>query len=215
MIDELKLNKCQFIEIIKVKDISIGKEHILLLTDNLNLYSYGNSRHGELGIGDCQSSDKLYLIDALSGLNIVKISAGGWHNIVLTDTGDIYTWGWNLNGQLGLSDSCEFCQSEFQKFTEIANNKNKRKHASNIQCLPHPIIIGDDDENEVIVKDIACGSQHTIVLTDNDVLYSWGWNKYGQIGEYEIEFPQEIRIPQKMPFYNQNKILKLYAGSCF
>lgn len=41
-------------------------------------------------------------IPALGGLNIIQIDCGKWHNVVLTSEGDIYVWGWNKYGQLGL-----------------------------------------------------------------------------------------------------------------
>jgi alpha-tubulin suppressor-like RCC1 family protein len=41
-------------------------------------------------------------IPALGGLNIIQIDCGKWHNVALTSEGDLYVWGWNKYGQLGL-----------------------------------------------------------------------------------------------------------------
>ena len=32
------------------------------------------------------------------------------------------------------------------------------------------------------VVQIACGTSHTLVVTDNGKLYTWGYNNYGQLG---------------------------------
>ena len=29
---------------------------------------------------------------------------------------------------------------------------------------------------------LICGTDHNLILTDEDVLYVCGWNKYGQLG---------------------------------
>jgi len=40
-------------------------------------------------------------VDALAGLRVMLIAAGGWHSAAVTECGDLYTWGWNQSGQLG------------------------------------------------------------------------------------------------------------------
>ena len=32
----------------------------------------------------------------------MQLASGGWHNLALTESGDVYSWGWNESGQLGL-----------------------------------------------------------------------------------------------------------------
>lgn len=41
-------------------------------------------------------------MEALAGVEIVKIAAGGWHSCAISSIGDLYTWGWNDRGQLGI-----------------------------------------------------------------------------------------------------------------
>lgn len=36
---------------------------------------------------------------------MLKVVAGSEHNVVLTDTGNLYTWGRNMDGQLGIKTS--------------------------------------------------------------------------------------------------------------
>lgn len=61
-----------------------------------------NSR-GQLGNGDIEGRDEPEEVVSLSGLNIICIAAGGWHTCAVTSSGDLYTWGWNHHGQLGIS----------------------------------------------------------------------------------------------------------------
>ena len=44
------------------------------------------------------------LHEALGGLRVVGVAAGLAHTVACTDSGDVYSWGWNQDGQLGLGD---------------------------------------------------------------------------------------------------------------
>lgn len=33
---------------------------------------------------------------------MAEVAAGGWHSVCVSETGDIYIWGWNESGQLAL-----------------------------------------------------------------------------------------------------------------
>lgn len=59
-------------------------------------------RKGQLGRGTLTSETIPERIPALGGLNIIQIDCGKWHNVALTSEGDLYVWGWNKYGQLGL-----------------------------------------------------------------------------------------------------------------
>ena len=56
---------------------------------------------GELGLGDLEERKEPVLLEALGGLTVTQVSAGGWHNLALGEEA-VYAWGWNESGQLGL-----------------------------------------------------------------------------------------------------------------
>jgi len=104
----------------KIIDILVGKSHILLLTENGEVYAYGDNSYGQLGYKsekNCKEnseewdfsvnySNKLKLV-RFSGLGnenfkIKQIATGGYHCLALTDTGDIFGWGRNNVSQLGM-----------------------------------------------------------------------------------------------------------------
>ena len=52
-----------------------------------------------------EDQQSLQLVETLKGVNVI-LSACGWRLcIVVSDTGDIYTFGWNKYGQLGLGSN--------------------------------------------------------------------------------------------------------------
>lgn len=62
-----------------------------------------------------------------------------------TDVGDLYVWGWNESGQLGLS----------------ANKENVLTNSIvNVQTEPQYVHFSE----ECCMKSVACGSRHTVIL---------------------------------------------------
>ncbi len=84
----------------KVKDIVCGKEHCLLLTEHGQVFSWGGGSRGQLGHGSLNNEEQPRLVQALDGLKIRKIEAGGWHSAVISQFDDLYMFGWNESGQL-------------------------------------------------------------------------------------------------------------------
>ena len=49
--------------------------------------------------------------------------------------------------------------------------------------------------------EVACGSRHTVVLTKSNQLWTFGWNKYGQLGlghNHSRDAPEKINIPKSI-----------------
>lgn len=48
------------------------------------------------------------IIEALRGIEIVKVAAGGAHSAAITVDGELYTWGKGRYGRLGHNDSDDY-----------------------------------------------------------------------------------------------------------
>lgn len=80
--------------------VSAGAEHVLVLLSDGRVFAWGNNSHGELGQGTATSYSCVAV--EVTGLpKIVKIAAGGYHNLALDQDGRVWSWGWNASGQLG------------------------------------------------------------------------------------------------------------------
>lgn len=87
-------------------------------------------------------------------LGVVAVGAGGSHSVVAA--GDLlFVWGSNRYGQLGSTDITT---------TEITKPMTLRWNET------------------VSVSQITCGANHTMVVTSQSTLYSWGSNSHGQLG---------------------------------
>lgn len=151
----------------KIKKICSGLEHLIILTTNGDLYSFGCGLRGQLGHGDVRNYDKPKLIDALAGIKIIDIACGAFHSVAISSFGDLYSFGWNTNGQLGLKKALHesFSTSEIK--------------CQQVYTIPQ--LIEFEDENESFVN-VYCGNKHTILKTETGRLYAAGLNNYGQLG---------------------------------
>ncbi|BDR54488.1 hypothetical protein KIMH_05990 [Bombiscardovia apis] len=114
--------------------------HSLAIDSKHNVYSWGDNTYGELGDGTTTSRLKPVPITFPTSANIVKVSTGYYpHSLALDDQGNLYTWGRNDKGQLGLGDTTN--RNTPTKVTPPAGvNKFITATAAGDYCLA----IGDD-----------------------------------------------------------------------
>ena len=64
------------------------------------------------------------LVTALDGMRIVKVAAGGWHSAAISDTHDLYMFGWNESGQLAQP-------TNLARPAEVHNDNNRINNHTN------------------------------------------------------------------------------------
>lgn len=165
----------------KVKKLVSGAEHSLVLTSNGDILSWGCGLRGQLGHGDINSIEIPTLIEALAGIKVIDIGAGGFHSTAVSAFGDLYCWGWNTNGQLGIT-----------KVTQLTFENLPTNHQV-VFTLPQIIDIEFENDQES-VKKVYCGHKHTLVQTESNKFFSSGLNNFGQLGLQKngIESKNEI-----------------------
>eukprot|EP01125_Pyxidicula_operculata_P019071 TRINITY_DN688_c0_g1_i2.p1 TRINITY_DN688_c0_g1~~TRINITY_DN688_c0_g1_i2.p1 ORF type:complete len:561 (+),score=101.06 TRINITY_DN688_c0_g1_i2:41-1723(+) len=156
---------------LKINQIASGSLHVLLVTDDSKVYTFGENSRSALGLLDVQGelSDPTEIPNAFfEGEKITQVFCGGNFSIALTKTGKLYCWGENKNGQLGLKD------------TET-------------RITPTRITFFDDKP----VKTVGCGDYHTLVITETGDMYAFGNNKYGQLGVGDFTDRTEPTLVEK------------------
>ncbi|KAL9248146.1 hypothetical protein vseg_021502 [Gypsophila vaccaria] len=174
--DSLIPQKIQTFQEIPVKMVAAGAEHSAAVTVAGELYGWGWGRYGNLGLGD--RNDRLVpeRVAPIDGIKMTLVACGWRHTISVTDSGNIYTYGWSKYGQLGHGDF-EDHLTPF-KLEALSNTT---------------------------ISQISGGWRHTMAVTSDGKLYGWGWNKFGQVGvgdnidrcsPVQIQFPKDQKIVQ-------------------
>lgn len=145
-----------------VKQFKTNYGHSAALTENGELYLWGYSFYGQVGNGKVTPYGESGILEPVKVMDNVKhIALGTMHSAAITDSGELYLWGSNENGQLGNG--------------EIGSKKYSTQ----------PIKIMDN------ISQVSLGSVHSAALTENGELYMWGSNESGQLGDKTIDYTKE------------------------
>uniref|UniRef100_A0A8C4TJ25 HECT-type E3 ubiquitin transferase n=1 Tax=Erpetoichthys calabaricus TaxID=27687 RepID=A0A8C4TJ25_ERPCA len=87
---------------IGIKKVSCGTQFSVALTKDGHVYTFGQDRLIGLPEGRARNHNRPQQVPALSGIFIKDIAVGAEHTLALSSTGDVYAWGSNSEGQLGL-----------------------------------------------------------------------------------------------------------------
>ncbi|XP_069758992.1 probable E3 ubiquitin-protein ligase HERC1 isoform X8 [Narcine bancroftii] len=85
-----------------IKKVACGTQFSVALTKDGHVYTFGQDRLIGLPEGRARNHNRPQLIPALSGVFIEDIVVGAEHTLGLSSAGDVYGWGSNSEGQLGL-----------------------------------------------------------------------------------------------------------------
>ncbi|RVE65119.1 hypothetical protein OJAV_G00132510 [Oryzias javanicus] len=138
----------------RVTEVACGSHHTIALTTDGEVFAWGYNNSGQVGSGSTANQPTPRRVSScLQSKVVVNVACGQLCSMAVLDNGEIYGWGYNCNGQLGLG-----------------NNGNQQTPCR-IAAL-----------QGVNVIQVACGYAHTLALTDEGFVYAWGANSYGQLG---------------------------------
>jgi Regulator of chromosome condensation (RCC1) repeat len=87
----------------RITRIAAGARHSLAIDSRGNVWAWGANESGELGIGitsDSRAPVRVHFPDGTP--RIVMIAAGGAHSLAVDANGNLWAWGSNRRGQLGI-----------------------------------------------------------------------------------------------------------------
>ncbi|KAM4013064.1 RCC1 domain-containing protein 1 isoform 2-T2 [Anomaloglossus baeobatrachus] len=184
---------------LQAQKMALGNEHVVLLTRDGKVLTWGAGRHGQLGHGDVEDGSAPRIVEALHGVAMSEVAAGGWHTVAVSESGDLYCWGWNESGQLGLPSKT--LQQERAISEEEPTGCDEDEDAEFIGIQAFPALIDLPQETEA--AKVSCGSRHTAAVTRSGELFTWGWGKYGQLGHGDTG---NLDQPKRVEFFNQSKL---------
>ncbi|XP_021489804.1 serine/threonine-protein kinase Nek9 [Meriones unguiculatus] len=161
------------------RQVCAGNTHFAVVTVEKELYTWvnmqgGTKLHGQLGHGDKASYRQPKHVEKLQGKAIHQVSCGDDFTVCVTDEGQLYTFGSDYYGCMGVDkvfgpEVLEPMQLNF--------------------FLSNP------------VEQVSCGDNHVVVLTRNKEVYSWGCGEYGRLGldsEEDYYTPQRVDVPKAL-----------------
>ncbi|XP_071033835.1 serine/threonine-protein kinase Nek8 isoform X3 [Parasteatoda tepidariorum] len=159
----------------KIKEVALSSTHMIVVTAELLVYTWGDGRKGQLGHGKLETwRDKPFCVEALKGKNIARVCAGEGFSVFSSDNGILMTCGNGSQGCLG--------------------------HGDWNMCVKPKII---EKLLSIDVSDVSCGPNHVVVVGREGDAYSWGCGSGGRLGTgseedccapVEIIFPHDAKV---------------------
>jgi alpha-tubulin suppressor-like RCC1 family protein len=145
-----------------VTSAATGHNFDLAATSAGQVYAWGYNAYGELGDNSTATSFLPVAVQLPAGTDITAVAAGHDTSYALTSTGQIYAWGYNLDGELGIGNSTgpATCSGQPCSLTPVA-----------VQLPAGVTVIA-----------IAAGARHALALTSTGQIDSWGYNVDGELG---------------------------------
>ncbi|KAJ0028523.1 hypothetical protein Pint_36681 [Pistacia integerrima] len=148
----------------KIRHISTSGTHTAAITESGELYTWGRDEgDGRLGLGPGRGPNEgggFSIPSKVKALpvSVAAVSCGGFFTTVLTEEGQLWNWGASSNYELGRGD-------------KVGGWRPK----------PIPSLEG------VHIIQIASGGYHSLALTDEGKVLSWGYGGHGQLGHSSTE----------------------------
>ncbi|KAK8725812.1 hypothetical protein OTU49_010495, partial [Cherax quadricarinatus] len=200
-----------------VRWVSAGYRHSACVTQEGELYTWGEGDYGRLGHGDSTSRNVPTLVRDISGVG--QVVCGSAHTLALSaDSRTVWSFGSGDHGKLGHGDTAKVYRP---RVIDALQGLTIRKLTTGTQvsfalaahgqvwvwgtgpCLalgsteatmlrPQPI----EELAGLRIVDISAGDSHVMALTHESEVYAWGSNTMGQCGQGHTVSP--IQQPKKV-----------------
>ena len=165
----------------RVVGVAAGMAHSLVLTAEGALFSFGHGMLSQLGHSDTTNQPRPKQLVALAKERVVSMAAGMSHSLVLTTKGALFSFGYAMYGQLGHGDNTS--QQWPKRVAVLAKER---------------------------IVSVAAGTFHSLALTAEGTLFSFGWGQYGQLGHGDATDQLQ---PKRVLALAKEKVVGVAAGS--
>lgn len=137
--------------------VACGRGFTVIVNHNAEVLSFGNNDTGQLGLGHRISQQVPVHVGGseVFGEDVLDVAVGMGHTGCLTQSGGVWMWGYGKKGQLGIG---------------------------NFRTYERPVSIVKELHGNVPAIMLACGSTHTLILTEDCLVWSFGNGKSGRLG---------------------------------
>ncbi|XP_069977308.1 uncharacterized protein ca isoform X2 [Penaeus vannamei] len=119
------------------------------------------------------------MVSYFAQMKVLSVAAGKNHMLAITDNG-VYGWGNSRYGQVGTGSTGRY---------------------------PRPTLLTSLEGKGIV--NIACGQFHSMAVSEDGKLYTWGWGVHGQLGHSSVE---DVQVPTAIERLAKKKIVLAQGG---
>lgn len=213
----------------RLMHLEIGNSFTLAVTKDSKIYSWGLNDNCQLARpkkkkGIFYPPEKARIFN---NINPKVIASGDEHSLLLDYSDNLYTWGSNIDGQLGLGHSKEIPSiiklRKFEKKIKTVVAKGKFSYAltytgdvwkwpfEGLEIVEFTPYILKNIEEGIKITNISCGYGFLIAISDNGMAFSTGQNEEGQLGLDDRKKREELTLIETF-LEKREKVLEVACG---
>ncbi|WOL05081.1 inhibitor of Bruton tyrosine kinase [Canna indica] len=130
----------------QVKVVAAAKHHTVIATESGEVFTWGSNREGQLGYTSVDTQSTPRRVGSLKA-KVISVAAASKHSAAVAESGEVFTWGCNKEGQLGYGTS-NSASNSLPRMVEYLKGK--------------------------VFKEVSAAKYHTIVLGADGEVFTWG-----------------------------------------
>lgn len=200
--------------------VSAGASHTLALKNDGTVWAWGSNTSGELGNNSTTSSSQpVQVMGGSSPLaGIVAVAAGNNESFAVDANGNVWAWGLNTNGQLGIGTAVNATTA-----TQVAslagivgiasaqhhilalkndgtvmswgsNTSGQLGNGSTDAWVAQPVQVMAEPSGYLrAIVAVAAGDHHSLAIDEPGTVWAWGGNLQGQLGNGDVTLAQRTK----------------------
>ena len=195
-----------------ITQVDIGEEYAVALDSNGNVWTWGRNNYYQIG----HSGGDQYTPYKVGGLpKAIKVAAGNYTTMIISEDKELYGWGFNSYGNLGIGNyNNKVLVSKIVGFGDVIDISGGKNHFMALTSDGNVYVAGSNlygqlginstelfKANEFtkvqlseIVGNLGASDLANSVVTVDGYVYSWGSNNYGQLGTGDKETKYSPKI---------------------
>lgn len=179
----------------EIVQVSCGASHVLAVTNENEVFSWGRGDNGRLGLGTLESHTTPQPVEFPDGVSPCYVNCGVDCSMVITLDNKLFCCGNNRYNKCCLDDNNQEgvglkSVEEVRVFTRVASPP-----------------IGNS-----LVKTVSMGTSHSAIVTVDGELYTCGANPFGQLG-YRTDF--NSKMAGQVVTVKDHKVTMVACGDTF
>jgi len=171
----------------QISQLAVGSSHGTAVTVGGDIYTWGDDTSGILGtcnterkktkVARIRHGPSMLLVKSFQNpdqnVQFVQVASGAKHTCALARNGDIYSWGYGVQGRLGVGE---------QRFkTPNGEVEDAKEHHSIFIDRPRLCMTMG-----VKMRKVSCGAQHTLAVSASGQIFAWGCGDNGRLGTGDL-----------------------------
>ncbi|KAG9509393.1 Serine/threonine-protein kinase Nek8, partial [Fragariocoptes setiger] len=167
----------------KIVQVCAGHEFTVFLSKTGLVLTCGSGQHGCLGLGNARDVYVPTLVASLLSNDVVGVSCGPEHVVVICGNGRAYAWGTNTDGRLGIGTAANNTRADTDATaatTPPTPNTVDSASTSSSSIVYTPTLV--DLTGDADIKHVYCGDTCTLFVDARGTCYACGLNANNRLG---------------------------------